>query len=101
MKLEKPAATIKDFFTAHPRVCITRHWRRSELGAAAIEALDAPRSVRCVGRRYVFQHVLGTSEMDARNVATAEVDGDLLHLTFAGNAAPAPHLTYQALCGEG
>lgn len=98
MKLEKPAATIKDFFVAHPRVCITHHWRRNDLGPAAREALDAPRSVRVSGRRYVFNHALGQSEMDARNVSAAEVDGDLLHLTFGDNAAPAPHMTYQALC---
>jgi len=59
--------------------------------------LDAPRTVRCVGRRYVFEHALGQSEMDARNVKKTEIDGDLLHITFDNNAAPAPHLTYQAL----
>lgn len=101
MKLEKPAATIKDFFVAHPRVCIAHHWRRGELGPSAREALDMPRTVRVSGRRYVFQHALGQSEMDARGVAIAEIDGDLLHLTFTNNAAPAPHMTYQALCGEG
>jgi len=97
MKLEKPAATIKDFFTAHPRVFIKHHWRSEDITGASREALFAPRTVKCVGRRYVFDHMLGRSEMDARYVSVAEIDGDLLNVTFSDNKAPAPHLIYQAL----
>lgn len=97
MKLETPAATIKDFFGANSTVKIVHHWRADQISGASREALLAPRTVRCVGRRYVFQTTLGPSEMDARNVASAMVAGKSLHLVFAGNPAPTPHLTYQAV----
>lgn len=92
---QPPAKTVRDFFTRHPRACITHHWRRQELSPAYREALDAPRYARTIKpKAIVFETSLGVSELSLANVTKAEIDGDLLHLSLNGQDT---QITYQAL----
>lgn len=91
------AKIVKAFFRAHPRVFIKHHWRMNEIGAAQKEAMLAPRTANVRPREIQFAGALGISYLKFKGYSAAEIDGDLLHLTFEGNEAPAPHLTYQAL----
>jgi len=58
---------------------------------------SAPRNAEVKPKEIRFSTVLGTSHLALGKHVTGEVDGDLLHLTFEGNQAPAPHITYQAI----
>lgn len=94
MKPQTPTATVKAFFARHPSVYIAHHWRADQIQGAAREAMFAPRIGRVRGRAIVFDTSLGRSELALASVKKAEIDGDLLHLSFNGQDT---QLTYQAL----
>lgn len=88
---------VKEFLKNHPRVFVKHHWRMNELGAAQRESFLAPRTAYIRPKEIRFETMLGSSHLALGEHVTGEIDGDLLHITFAGNTSPAPHVTYQAI----
>lgn len=88
---------VKDYFRANPRVFVKHHWRLAEMHPSQRESFLAPRVAEVRPKEIRFATALGPSHFALGEHVTAEIDGDLLHITFAGNAAPAPHITYQSI----